>query len=274
MTKKFSPMLIGKYTDRIEFQTASWKNCIFQLNHLFANWNVYFDEKLDLVELAVIMNMPDLKFYIKEKHVRKNPKHEDFIKSMSVKIDKFFDMVDFPSFEHLIEAVAKVKASIYPDPRAELNKLKQVNAGSKPVPEVGEFSFDQWKSKIFDGLNFSFIPELEAEITEQHSVWTKNERENAVYLYMVRLSETLNVLNDCGLSLSVQDYPKFVFSQLEPFSTTKYHSDLQFPSRGEKKYPICHFRPKLSILDPDSPILQFMKNLSDSEIDELINKYS
>lgn len=272
--KEFKPMLIGRYAYRIEFQTASWKNCIFALNHLFANWNVYFDEKLDLKELAVIMNVPDLKFYIQEKHVRKNPRHEDFIKSMSVKIEKFFDMVDFPSFEHLIEAVAKVKAAIYPDPRAELNKFKQVSAGTKPVSEVGELEFNKWKSKIFDGLSFSFIPELEAEITEQHSVWTKNKRENAAYLYMIRLSETLNVLNDCGLALSVQDYPKFLFSQLEPFSTTKYHSDLQFPSRGENKYPICHFRPKLSILDPDSTILRSMKNLSDSEIYDLINKYS
>jgi len=274
MTKEFKPMLIGQYADRIQSETANWKNCIFALNHLFANWNQYFNEKLGLTALAVILNVPDLKFYIQEKLIRSNPKHADFLSTMSVKIEKLIEIVDFPSFEHLIEAVAKVKAAIYPDPRAELNKFKQVSAGIKPVSEVGELEFNKWKSKIFDGLNFSFIPELEAEITERHSVWTQNERENAAYLYMIRLSETLNVLNDCGYALSVQDYPKFVFSQLEPFSTTKYHSDLQFPSRGEKKYPICHFRPKLSILDPDSQILQSMKNLSDDQVEDLINKYS
>lgn len=273
MTKEFESMLIGKYTDRIELKTASWTNCISVLNHLFVNWNLYYDEKLDLKELAVILNVPDLERYIKEKHVLKNPKHAEFIKSMSVKIEKMIDFIDFPSFDHLIDAVSRVKATIYPDPKAYLNKFKPVSAGPKPVPEVGELEFEKWKVKIFDGLNFSFIPDLESMINDENSVYTRNVRENAAYLYLKMLSDTLNVLNDCGLSLLVQDYPKFIFSQLETFSIQKLHSELKYPGRGDARYPISHFRPKLSILDSDSQILQSMKNMSDSEIDELINKY-
>lgn len=33
MTKEFKPMLIGKYTDRIESETASWIKLIFEANN-------------------------------------------------------------------------------------------------------------------------------------------------------------------------------------------------------------------------------------------------
>ena len=206
--KAFEPILIGRYQDRIESQTESWMRLIFAANHLAAAWNQYFAETLDLKELAIILNVPDLKQYIQEKHIRQDPKHVDFIKTMKVKIQKLIELVEIPSFDHLLSAVSNVKAAIYPDPMTEINKFKPVPAGKNPVSEVGELEFNKWEAQVFNGLNFSFISELESEITEKHSVYTRNERENAAYLYMKRLAETLNVLNDCGLALTVQDYPK------------------------------------------------------------------
>ena len=273
MTKEFNPMLIGRYADRIESQTSSWMNCIFALNHLFANWNEYFNEKLDLKELAVIMNVPDLKFYIQEKHVRKNPKHEDFIKSMSVKIEKFFDMVDFPSFEHLIEAVAKVKAAIYPDPRAELNKFKIAQSINKPIEAVTESAFELWKSRIFDGGNFNFIDELKDSIIEENSVYTMNIRENAAFVFYSKFSELLNVLNDMGHQLETRDFPIHFHRCLNMVNTEKLHTELKVYF-GEKKYPIRHFFPSIGMFMPDWNLSMYFENLTDDQLEELINKYS
>lgn len=273
MTKEFKPMLIGKYTDRIEFQTASWKNCIFQLNHLFANWNVYFNEKLDLIELAIILNASDIKRDIQEKQILKSPKHADFIKSMSFKIDKMIDSVEVPSFDHLIEAVAKVKAAIYPDPRAELNKFKQVSAGTKPVSEVGELEFNKWKSKIFDGLNFIFTDELKESIIEENSVYTRNIRENAAFVFYSKFSELLNVMNDMGHQLETIDFPIHFHRCLNMENTEKLHTELKV-CFCEKKYPIRHFFPSIGMFMPDWNLSTYFENLSDDQVDDLINKYS
>ena len=273
MTKEFKPMLIGRYADRTESQTASWMNCIAALNHLFAEWNQYFNEKLDLKELAFIINTPDVKRYIQEKHILKNQKHTDFMKSMSVKIEKMIDLVDFPPFEHLIEAAAKVKASIYPNPRAELNKLKQVNAGSKPVSEVGEFSFDQWKSKIFDGTNFVFTDELKDFIIEENSVYTTNIRENAAFVFYSKFSELLNVLNDMGHQLETRDFPIHFHRCLNMENTEKRHTELKV-CFGEKKYPIRHFFPSIGMFMPDWNLSTYFENLTDDQVNDLINKYS
>ena len=273
MTKAFEPILIGRYQDKIEAQTSSWMNCIFALNHLFAAWNQYFDEKLDLKDLAVIFNVPDLKFYIQEKHVRSNPKHADFLSTMNVKIEKLIDIVDFPSFDHLLEAAAKVKASIYPDPRAELNKLKSGNATPKTVSEVGEFSFYQWESKIFDGTNFVFTDELKDSIIEENSVYTSNIRENAAFVFYSKFSELLNVLNDMGHQLETRDFPIHFHRCLNMENTEKLHTELKV-CFGEKKYPIRHFFPSISMFMPDWNLSSYFENLTDDQVNDLINKYS
>lgn len=273
MTKEFEPLLVGRYSDKIESQNASWMNCIFALNHLFVNWNLYYDEKLDLKELAVIMNVPDLKTYIQEKHVRKNPKHVDFIESMSFKIEKLIENVDFPSFDHLIEAVSRVKASIYADPREELNKFKPVSAAPKPVSAVGELEFQKWNTKIFDGLNFSFIPELENSIIEENSVYTKNLRENAAFIFYTKFSELLNVLNDIGHDLETRDFPVHFHRCLNMENTEKLRAELKV-NFGEKKYPIRHFSPAIGMFKiPDWDIAMYFENMTDEQVNELIEKY-
>lgn len=275
MTKAFEPILIGLYQDKIDEQTKSWKNAISCLNLLANSWNSYFTETLDLKELAVILNVPDLPGYIQKKHVRKNPKHADFIKTLNVKIDKLIEMVEIPTFGHLVQAVANVKAAIYPDPQIErqiaINNGKGIRKKVYLIDPLTEFEFEKWKAQIFDGQKFSFPPELEAEITERNSVYTHNERENAAYLYMVRLSELLNILNDCGMDLADRDFMQPVFHQFIRFSSGIPHSTLKH-HRSENPMSIMHYRPSMDILGSNSSIQYCFSNLSDLQIAQLIEK--
>lgn len=274
MTKEFKPMLVGKYSDRIKFQTASWENCIFALNHLFVNWNIYFEnEQLDLVELAVILNAPDIIRYIKEKQIRKNPKLTDFIKSMSIKIDKMNDIIEFPPFDHLIEAIKNVKAAIYLGSKAELNRLWMAQPFNKPVKAIDESSFGLWKSRIFNGENFIFTDELKDSIIEENSVYTRNLRENAALVFYSKFSELLNVMNDMGHQLETRDFPIHFHRCLSMENTEKRHTELKV-CFGDKKYAIRHFSPSIGMFMPDWNLSTYFENLTDDQVDDLINKYS
>lgn len=250
MTQTISPLLVGRHFDRITKETENWTNLIFSLNDLIPKWNQYFNEEIDLPELHKILNVQDLEFYIKNKATLKNPEHAGFLKTMNLKIEKMLELIQFPNFNHLIDAVFIV------------------NMTMKQVPEV---ELERWYSKLFDSKFqcFEFKPELESEIQEKHSVYANTDREKAAFLYMCRLADTINVLNDCGLAFKTEDYPRFIFSQLDSLPTEKLHAELKM-HRSENRYPISHFRPNLYILEKESQILTSMSELSDIEISELI----
>lgn len=274
MTKAFQPILIGRYQDKIEAKNASWLQCIIALNHLAENWNSYFKENLDLKELAIILNCPDLKFYIQEKHVRSIPEHLNFIKSLRVKVRELVKIVEIPSFSHLIEAVNKVKVAIYPDPASAFNKFKITQPVIKPIEAITDSVFELWKDKIFDGKKFDFTEELKNSIIEENSVYTKNQRENAAFIFYTKFSELLNVLNDIGHNLETRDFPIHFHRCLNMENTENFHSGLKV-YYGEKRYPIRHFSPAIGMFQmPDWNIAQYFENLTDDQVNELIKKIS
>ncbi|MBW8334845.1 MAG: hypothetical protein K0M40_22705 [Prolixibacteraceae bacterium] len=273
MTQEFKPILIGKHTDRIESQTASWMRAIYALNSFAASWNTYFNETLDLNELAIIFNQPDLTRYIKEKFVRKNPKHLDFMENLNIKIEKLLEMVIFPDFDHLLKLAAEAMASIYPDPASAFNKFKIAQPVKKTIEAITESAFELWKEKLFDGTNFEFTDELKNSIVEENSVYTRNQRENAAFIFYTKFSELLNVFNNMGHGLETRDFPIHFHRCLNMANTEKIRAELKVCT-GEKHHPIRHFYPAIDMFRPDWNITMYFENLTDDQVNDLINKYS
>ncbi len=253
MKTEFERMLVGRFNQLIEEKNNSWLRTIDALNSLAVSWNSYFNETLDLKELAVIFNQHDLSMYISTKFVRKNPKHLDFIENLNVKIEKLIEMVEIPDYNNLLKLAAEAMSSIYPDPARAFDKFRSTKPIKKPIEAITESVFELWKNRIFDGEKFEFTDELKDSITEENSVYTTNMRENAALIFYTKFSELLNVFNDIGHGLRTTDFP------------IHFHRCLD--NKG------MYFYPSIYLFKPDWGVLATFNKMTDDEIELLIEKY-
>lgn len=250
-TKVYEPILVDRHVEQIKKETENWTTLIFSINDLIQKWNLYFSEKIDLPELDKILNDQNLEFNIQVKKIQQNPKHADFIKSLNVKVEKLIDMVEIPDFSHLVNAIFIVKMA-----------LKQVS----------EAEFDRCKSKLFDSQNqcFELKPEFELEIQEKYSVYASRNKEILAYLLVNRFCLLINLFNNMGGNVGVKELPDPFKYLISSFQTDKKYSEF-VRHFSDPKYWILNFKPSIYMLKPDSSLMLLIGNLSENEINDLIN---
>lgn len=275
MKTEFKPLLVGRHDTLISEQNKSWSNLISVLNNLFSGWNSYFNEELQIDEFEALRQVPNLAFFIQSKHVKKNPEHANFIKSLSVKMEKMVEMVEIPQFDHLLSAVANVKANIYSGTNRQLgiDQIKAGNGYKRPgiTNPILEQEFENWKTRLFNGVNFEFTTELETEIRERNSSYTGNFTENAALAYLSKFCEMMNVLNDLGFQVNIQDIPRFIKPCIETYSSDRRINEPKFNDPLFTRF-VFHFRPAINMLFKENGYVNIFNNLDETNISEFIEK--
>lgn len=244
MSEELKPILVAVDSEKISDEISLWEKLFQSLNDFFGDWKEYFNEDLSVEEFRKFQEIEDKPFFLGEKYVSKQKEYADFMKKLKIKIRKLLDMVDIPSYEHLLAGSEQVA-----------NWMLRVHADDLRA----------WLEKCKTESGFIMLSELQAEIGEKYSTYARTPAEILAYHYQRRFCEMINLLADAGRETEPSDLPP-IFLQGVLWQRSKALPWLEKPPR--------HCEPGPALMREGSPLVARFSKLPEVRIMELIKELS
>lgn len=244
MSEELKPILVGIDTEKVTEEITLWEKLFQSLNDFFGDWMEYYKEPLSLEEFRKFQEVEDKPFYLGEKYVSKQKVYADFMERIKIKIRKLVDMVDMPSYEHLIVGSDQVA-----------NMLLRVHADDLRA----------WLERCKTESGFVLLEELQAEIVQRNSTYARSGAEILAFLYQRRFCEMINLLADAGRETDPSDLPP-IFLQGVLWQRSKALPWLEKPPR--------HCEPGPGLMREGSPLVARLSKFPDDHVLKLIKEFS
>jgi hypothetical protein len=215
METQFKKKLIGRDTESIEKTTEAFKYSVRELNDLAANWQEYFGEKFMPEKVSEILSTKDISHLIQSHFVlTRNNERAKLARKGEYKLSHLIDETPIPPFEYLKNDIISFRKGL--DSRKFADELENNIA------------------KLYIDEQYVFPDVLKASIEAKHSYYTRDEHEKAVLDLVENVCNSMNALNDLGLSVSSSDLPIAIQQCVSDVQGTKTYSELQSGQRDGK----------------------------------------
>lgn len=211
----FEKKLIGRDEKSIEKTTEAFKYSVRELNDLAVNWQEYFGEKFTPEKVSEILLTKDISHFIQSHFVlTRNNERAKLARKGEYKLSHLIDETPIPPFEHLKNDIISFRAGL----------------NARKFADELENNID----KLYIDEQYVFPDEMQAAIEAKHTYYTRDEYENAALELVENVCNSLNALNDLGLSVSSSDLPVAIQQCVSDVEGNKTYSQLQSGQRDGK----------------------------------------
>lgn len=244
----FEPRLLRRDTEAINKQVDDWKYAAKVLNELAADWHRIFNEKfsIDLLNQIFSEKSTNIERFLQIHFINLDPEYAKFAEKM--KIEVALQITKFPDFGNLPDFIKNIiKPNI-------IGKI---------------LDFNKWIDSVCVEGVFEIPAQLIEAIELKNTFYTKNLRENLVVVIFERLAGSINILNDMGAAINLNDLPLTLKRGLTSTSTGIQHDTME-KHFSEGRFSIMHMVPSIQFSENSNPILSLINaNLTDEEVEKL-----
>jgi len=210
----FEKKLVGRDEVAINQKLDLWQDATGQLNDLSRNWDEYFSEPFTPELVAGVLRTKPTEHFIQVHFIHNDKELAKLAEAQRVKMQKLIEITDFPNYEFLKNSINAFKDWL-------VRKSFQDELEDNIV-------------KLYIDGEYVFPDEMKAVIEAKHTYYTRDIYENAALELVQNVCDSLNALNDLGLSVFSSDLPIAIQQCVSDVEGTKTYSELQSGQRDGK----------------------------------------